>query len=281
MASPADSSPSFAPPVWRSHPAAAGPPPPRPAPGTRREAATRSPPRSRRVDAGDSERALDLLAPILKREPKNARALLLRSTARCIGGELDDCRKDLDQALALDPTLRQGWLNRAGLAIADKRYDDAIVALAAGREARPFRQRQCDQPRRGLPPARQARGGEPRVRTPPGRQLALRRCLLPGRHELRPRRLLGARRAASRTRHRARRALAGARPRATPTSPSWQLEPPVRAPADHRLVRAARRQLLREPHLPQPLQGRRQRPAGGGPEYAADRRHVRWTRASK
>ena len=82
------------------------------------------------LDVGDSERALDLLAPILKREPKNARALLLRSTARCIGGELDDCRKDLDQALALDPTLRQGWLNRAGLAIADKRYDDAIVALA-------------------------------------------------------------------------------------------------------------------------------------------------------
>lgn len=82
------------------------------------------------LDVGDSERALALLVPILKREPRNARALLLRSTARCIGGELDDCRKDLDQALALDPTLRQGWLNRAGLAIADKRYDDAIVALA-------------------------------------------------------------------------------------------------------------------------------------------------------
>ena len=73
------------------------------------------------VDGGDSERALDLLAPILKREPKNARALLLRSTARCIGGELDLCRKDLDQALALDPALRQGWLNRAGLAISEKR----------------------------------------------------------------------------------------------------------------------------------------------------------------
>ncbi len=89
------------------------------------------------LDAGNSERALDLLAPILKREPKNARALLLRSTARCIGGELDDCRKDLDQALALDPTLRQGWLNRAGLAIADKRYDDAIAALAEAEKLDP------------------------------------------------------------------------------------------------------------------------------------------------
>lgn len=89
------------------------------------------------VDAGDSERALDLLAPILKREPKNARALLLRSTARCIGGELDDCRKDLDQALAIDPTLRQGWLNRAGLAISEKRYDDAVAALSQAEKLDP------------------------------------------------------------------------------------------------------------------------------------------------
>lgn len=89
------------------------------------------------VDAGDSERALDLLGPVLKREPKNARALLLRSTARCIAGELDDCRKDLDQALAIDPTLRQGWLNRAGLAISEKRYDDAVAALAQAEKLDP------------------------------------------------------------------------------------------------------------------------------------------------
>ncbi|MEO7793714.1 MAG: tetratricopeptide repeat protein [Thermoanaerobaculia bacterium] len=89
------------------------------------------------VDGGDTERALHLLGPILKREPKNARALLLRSTARCIGGEIDDCRKDLDQALALDPALRQGWLNRAGLAISEKRYDDALVALAQAEKLDP------------------------------------------------------------------------------------------------------------------------------------------------
>lgn len=89
------------------------------------------------LDAGDSERALALLAPLLKREPKNAAALLLRSTARCIGGELDLCREDLDRALELDPTLRQGWLNRAGLAIADKRYDDAIAALTAAERLDP------------------------------------------------------------------------------------------------------------------------------------------------
>ena len=89
------------------------------------------------MDAGDSERALALLAPLLQREPKNAGALLLRSTARCIGGELELCRADLDRALALDPTLRQGWLNRAGLAIADKRYDDAVAALTQAEKLDP------------------------------------------------------------------------------------------------------------------------------------------------
>jgi tetratricopeptide (TPR) repeat protein len=89
------------------------------------------------LDAGDSERALVLLAPLLQREPGNAPALLLRSTARCIGGELDLCRADLDRALELDPTLRQGWLNRAGLAIADKRYDDAIAALTQAEKLDP------------------------------------------------------------------------------------------------------------------------------------------------
>jgi len=81
------------------------------------------------VDAGDSQRALDLVGPILKREPRNARALLVRSTARCIDGDLDACRADLDRALKLDPKLRQGWLNRSALAIADGRYDDALAAL--------------------------------------------------------------------------------------------------------------------------------------------------------
>lgn len=83
------------------------------------------------------ERALELLAPLLKREPKNARAMLLRSTANCQLGEIDDCRKDLDRALTLDPTLRQGWLNRSGLAIAEKRYDDALAALVEAEKLDP------------------------------------------------------------------------------------------------------------------------------------------------
>lgn len=81
------------------------------------------------IDAEDPDAALAALAPLLKREPKNARALLLRSTARCQLGELDACKADLERALKLDPTLRQGWLNRSALAIADQRFDDALAAL--------------------------------------------------------------------------------------------------------------------------------------------------------
>jgi tetratricopeptide (TPR) repeat protein len=94
--------------------------PPAPDPLARAQAA---------VDGGDSETALALVEPILKRDRKNPRALLIRSTARCLEGDLDACRKDLDAALAADPNLRQGWLNRSALAIADKRWDEALAAL--------------------------------------------------------------------------------------------------------------------------------------------------------
>lgn len=86
---------------------------------------------------GQPERALEILAPLLKRETKNAPALLARSTANCQLGEIEACRKDLDRALALDPTLRQGWLNRSGLAIAEKRYDDALTALVEAEQLDP------------------------------------------------------------------------------------------------------------------------------------------------
>ena len=87
--------------------------------------------------AGQPDRALEIVAPILKRESKNARALLVRSTGRCQLGELESCKKDLDRALELDPALRQGWLNRSGIAIAEKRYDDALAALAQAEKLDP------------------------------------------------------------------------------------------------------------------------------------------------
>lgn len=87
--------------------------------------------------AGLPDRAIELLGPLLKREPKNARALLVRSTANCQIGEIEVCRRELDRAIAADPKLRQGWLNKSGLAIAEKRYDDALAALAEAEKIDP------------------------------------------------------------------------------------------------------------------------------------------------
>jgi tetratricopeptide (TPR) repeat protein len=82
------------------------------------------------LDEGRTDEAIERVTAAFGKEPKNARALLVRSTARCLDGDLERCKADLDRALALDPGLRQGWLNRSALAIADKRYDDALAALA-------------------------------------------------------------------------------------------------------------------------------------------------------
>lgn len=89
------------------------------------------------LDAEDPQEALRLLAPHLKREPRDARALLLRSTARCQLGELEACKADLEQALKIDATLRQGWLNRSAIAIAEERYDEALAALTEAERLEP------------------------------------------------------------------------------------------------------------------------------------------------
>jgi len=89
-----------------------------------------------KIDQGDPQSALELLDPLVKKQPKLAQAYLLRSTARLMldqpGG-----KEDLDKALQLDPTLRQAWLNRAGLAVAEKRYDAALADLQKARELQP------------------------------------------------------------------------------------------------------------------------------------------------
>src|SRR5437016_4146967 len=55
------------------------------------------------VDAGKAQQAIPLLDTLLKREPGNAHAYLLRSTARFLIDDIDGGKKDLDKALQLDP----------------------------------------------------------------------------------------------------------------------------------------------------------------------------------
>lgn len=89
------------------------------------------------LDAQRPEAALDWLDRRLERAPDDAGALLLRSTARFMLGDLDAGRRDLDRALALDPTLRQGWLNRAALAVSEERYAQALEAFRRAEKLAP------------------------------------------------------------------------------------------------------------------------------------------------
>ena len=89
------------------------------------------------IDAERPEDALSLLDRALALEPDDAEALLLRSTARFMLGDVEAGRHDLDRALVLDPKLRQGWLNRAALAVSEERYDDALAAFNRAEELDP------------------------------------------------------------------------------------------------------------------------------------------------
>jgi tetratricopeptide (TPR) repeat protein len=84
------------------------------------------------IEAGQPDTAAALLDSWLQANPDDAGALLARSTARFMLGEMEAGRRDLDRALEIDPTLRQGWLNRAALDLAD---DDPAAALEAFQRA--------------------------------------------------------------------------------------------------------------------------------------------------
>lgn len=81
------------------------------------------------LDQGQARAALELLAAKTGRDSQDAEAFLLQSTARFVLGDRQQGVKDLDRALALNPRLRQGWLNRAALHIADQQYEVALAAL--------------------------------------------------------------------------------------------------------------------------------------------------------
>ncbi len=81
------------------------------------------------LDNGEPEAALLLTNEVLAKGKPNAEALLLRSTGRAMTADLRGRFEDLQRALNIDPALRQGWLNLAGLEIAEGRYKAAYNAL--------------------------------------------------------------------------------------------------------------------------------------------------------
>ncbi len=106
--------------------------------GTVRGAGRADLPRAQELlDSNQPEATLALLEDLGKKDPRNAEALLVRSTAHFMVGHHFRGVADLDTALTLDPTLRQGWLNRAALAIADRRYPEAQLALEKAQKLDP------------------------------------------------------------------------------------------------------------------------------------------------
>ena len=81
------------------------------------------------LDSGQPEVALGQLNAFLRQDPENAEAVLLQSTALFMVGDEEGGRQKLDQALRLDPRLRQAWLNRGALAIADESLTEALEAF--------------------------------------------------------------------------------------------------------------------------------------------------------
>ena len=80
------------------------------------------------LDEGQVDAALKSLDQHLKKAPRDAKALLLRSTAHIMDGDLVAGRHDLTACLDVDPTIRQAWLNRAALDLAEADYAAAVDA---------------------------------------------------------------------------------------------------------------------------------------------------------
>jgi tetratricopeptide (TPR) repeat protein len=89
------------------------------------------------IDNGRPEEALPLVERLASGGKPDPRALMLRGTARLMIGQAVEGRKDLERALSLDPGQRQGWLNLAGVHIAEKRYGEALTALEKAEQLDP------------------------------------------------------------------------------------------------------------------------------------------------
>ncbi|MEM1178667.1 MAG: tetratricopeptide repeat protein [Acidobacteriota bacterium] len=85
------------------------------------------------IDAGQPTLALDLL----RRAKMTPEARLLRGMARVMLGELKAGGADLEKAVAEDPSLREGWMNLAGLEIAEGNFQEALGLLEKAQALEP------------------------------------------------------------------------------------------------------------------------------------------------
>ena len=90
------------------------------------------------IDAGQPGLALEMLSKIVRGKPTPEQQML-RGTARLMLGEIKAGADDLEQSLARDPSLREGWVNLGGLEIAEGNYGAAEKAFRQAYKLAPNR----------------------------------------------------------------------------------------------------------------------------------------------
>lgn len=89
------------------------------------------------LEAGQPEQAVVILDGLLAKGKPDAQALLLRSTGRIMLADVQGGVDDLKRATRVDPTLRQAWLNLAGIEIAQRRFQTGYEALLEAQKLDP------------------------------------------------------------------------------------------------------------------------------------------------
>jgi len=82
-------------------------------------------------------KAVDVLGPLLEREPEHAEAAYLLAQAQMGGGDLDGAAASLDTVIEIEPRFSRALIDRADVAMRQRRWDEAAAAFAKAAEALP------------------------------------------------------------------------------------------------------------------------------------------------
>jgi tetratricopeptide (TPR) repeat protein len=87
----------------------------------------------------DFIKARQRLDPVLEREPDHAEAAYLIAQAQLGAGDLDAAARSLDVVIAAEPQFTRALIDRADVALRQRRWDDAAAAFAKAAAALPDR----------------------------------------------------------------------------------------------------------------------------------------------
>lgn len=85
----------------------------------------------------DWPKAEDVLGGVLDREPDHAEAAYLLAQAQMGAGDLDGAAESLDTVIEIEPHFSRALIDRADVAMRQRRWDDAAAAFAKAAEALP------------------------------------------------------------------------------------------------------------------------------------------------